>query len=59
MLNSGLALDRDKIMEAVWGYDFVGESRTLDIHIRSLRQKLGTAGNHIKTIRNIGYKLGE
>ena len=54
-----VALDRDKIMEAVWGCDFGGESRTLDVHMRSLRQKLGGAGEHIKTIRNIGYKLGE
>jgi len=59
ILNKGLALDRDKIMEAVWGYDFAGESRTLDMHIRSLRQKLGSAGGQIKTIRNVGYKLGE
>ena len=59
MLNKGLALERDRIMEAVWGYDFEGESRTLDMHIRSLRRKLGPAGNLIKTIRNVGYKLGE
>jgi len=58
MLNRELALDREKIMKAVWGYDFEGESRTLDMHIRSLRQKLGAAGAHIKTIRNVGYKLG-
>jgi len=59
LLNAGLVLSRDKIMEAVWGYDFEGESRTLDMHIRSLRQKLGTAGEHIKTVRNVGYRLGE
>ena len=59
LLNKGLALSRDKIMEAVWGYDFEGESRTLDMHIRSIRQKLGAAGEHIKTIRNVGYRLGE
>ena len=59
MLNRGLALERDKIMAAVWGYDFEGESRTLNMHIRSLRQKLGGAGECIKTIRNVGYKLGE
>ncbi|MCL2856383.1 MAG: response regulator transcription factor [Oscillospiraceae bacterium] len=59
ILNRGMALDREKIMETIWGYDFVGESRTLDMHIRSLRQKLGPAGGHIKTIRNVGYKLGE
>jgi two-component system alkaline phosphatase synthesis response regulator PhoP len=59
MLNMGLALERDKIMETVWGYDVEIESRTLDMHIRRLRQKLGKAGDNIKTIRNIGYKLEE
>lgn len=59
LLNTGLVLTRDKIMEAVWGYDFEGESRTLDMHIRTLRQKLGAAGAYIKTVRNVGYKLGE
>lgn len=59
LINKGLVLSRDKIMEVVWGYDFMGESRTLDMHIRSLRQKLGSEGEHIKTIRNVGYKLGE
>ena len=59
MLNKQIVLSRDKIMEAVWGYDFEGESRTLDMHIRSLRQKLNAAGGHIKTIRNVGYRLGE
>jgi two-component system alkaline phosphatase synthesis response regulator PhoP len=58
-LNTGLALSRDKIMEAVWGYEFEGESRTLDMHIRSLRQKLGAAGTAIQTVRNVGYRLGE
>ena len=59
LLNVGLVLSRDKLMEVVWGYDFEGESRTLDMHIRSLRQKLGPAGEHIKTVRNVGYRLGE
>jgi two-component system alkaline phosphatase synthesis response regulator PhoP len=59
MLNRGLALDRNKILEIVWGYDFEGESRTLDMHIRSLRQKLGMLAHNIKTIRNVGYKFGE
>lgn len=59
LTNKGLVLGRDKIMETVWGYDFEGESRTLDMHVRSLRQKLGVAGEHIKTVRNVGYKLGE
>lgn len=59
LTNKGIALSREKIMEMVWGYDFEGESRTLDMHVRSLRQKLGSAGEHIKTVRNVGYKLGE
>ena len=57
MLNSGLVLSREKIMETVWGYDFEGESRTVDVHIKTLRQKLGSAGSIIKTIRNVGYKM--
>ena len=58
MLNAGLVLSRDKIMEAVWGFEFEGESRTLDMHIHSLRQKLGGQGSLIKTVRNVGYKFG-
>jgi len=57
--NAGLVLSRDKLLETVWGYDFEGESRTVDVHIKTLRQKLGSSGIHIKTIRNVGYKLGE
>ena len=57
--NKGKALSRDRIMRAVWNYEAEGESRTLDMHIRSLRQKLGAAGELIKTVRNVGYKLGE
>ena len=59
LLNAGLVLSRDKIMESVWGYDFEGESRTVDMHIKTLRQKLGPAGDCIKTVRNVGYKMGE
>jgi len=59
LVNTGIVLSRDKILATIWGYDFEGESRTLDMHVKSLRQKLGTAGGHIKTIRNVGYKLGE
>ncbi|MDR1688846.1 MAG: response regulator transcription factor [Clostridiales bacterium] len=55
--NCEIVLSRDKIMEVVWGYDFEGESRTVDMHIKSLRQKLGEAGQLIKTVRNVGYKL--
>ena len=57
MLNKGLVLSRDKLMQSVWGYDFGGESRTVDMHIKSLRQKLGASGSMIKTVRNVGYKL--
>ncbi len=59
LLNAGLVLSRDRLMDAVWGYDYKGESRTVDVHVKSLRQKLGSAGEHIKTVRNVGYKLGE
>jgi len=55
--NSGVAMHRDRIMELVWGVDFEGESRTLDMHIKTLRQKLGSAGAMIKTVRNVGYVL--
>lgn len=55
MQNAGIVTSRDVIMERVWGTDFEGESRTLDMHIKTLRQKLGTAGSMIKTIRNVGY----
>jgi len=57
--NKGKVLGREKIMLNVWGSSFEGESRTLDMHIHSLRQKLGPAGEHIKTVRNVGYKFGE
>jgi len=55
MQNTGIVTSRDAIMERVWGTDFEGESRTLDMHIKTLRQKLGSAGTMIKTIRNVGY----
>ena len=57
MVNAGLVLHRDNIMSDVWGTDYEGESRTLDMHIKTLRQKLGEAGNMIKTVRNVGYKM--
>lgn len=57
MLNAGIVLHRDTIMSDVWGTDYEGESRTLDMHIKTLRQKLGEAGNMIKTVRNVGYKM--
>ncbi|MDR3085264.1 MAG: response regulator transcription factor [Christensenellaceae bacterium] len=58
LLNVDIVLSRDKLMAAVWGYDYEGESRTVDMHIKTLRQKLGAAGDYIKTVRNVGYKIG-
>ena len=57
MLSTGIVLSRDKLMETVWGFDFEGESRTVDVHIKTLRQKLGESGSLIKTVRNVGYKI--
>lgn len=57
--NQGIVLSRDKIMERVWGFDYEGETRTVDMHIKTLRQKLGDAGSIIKTVRNVGYKVEE
>lgn len=59
LLKSGdHVLTRDMLLNEIWGYSFDGENRTVDVHIRTLRQKLGTAGDYIKTIRGIGYKIG-
>ena len=55
----GRVLSRDQLLETVWGYDFDGETRTVDVHIRSLRQKLGEGGGIIETVRGVGYKIGE
>ena len=54
--NIGTVLSREKIITKVWGYDFDGESRTVDVHIRTLRMKLGDCGGMIETVRGIGYK---
>jgi len=59
LLKSGdIVLTRDVLLNEIWGYSFDGESRTVDVHIRTLRQKLGTAGSLISTVRGIGYKIG-
>ena len=59
LLKSGdIVLTRDTLLNEIWGYSFDGENRTVDVHIRTLRQKLGSAGDYIKTIRGIGYKIG-
>ena len=52
-------LTRDKLLEEIWGYDFDGETRTVDVHVRTLRQKLGQAGEYIETVRGVGYRIGE
>lgn len=57
LLNTGIVLSRERIMDKVWGTDFEGESRTVDMHIKTLRQKLGESGSCIKTVRNVGYKI--
>ncbi len=55
--NVGIVLTRDRIMERIWGTEYEGESRTLDMHIKTLRKKLGEEGKQIKTVRNVGYML--
>ncbi len=59
MKNKDIVLSRNQILETVWGYDFEGESRTVDMHIKTLRKKLNEAGRYIITIRSVGYMLGE
>lgn len=59
ILKSGkTVITRERLLEEVWGYDFIGESRTLDVHVRTLRQKLGEAGEFVQTVRGVGYRLG-
>ena len=55
--NENIALSRDKILNNVWNYDYYGDSRTIDSHVKKLRHKLGKRGKYIKTIRGIGYKF--
>ncbi len=59
MEHEGIVLSRDALMDRVWGCEFDGENRTVDVHIRTLRSKLGEAGAYIRTVRGIGYKIGE
>ena len=59
MQNKGVVFSREKLLNKIWGYDFDGENRTVDVHIRTLRTKLGECGNMIETIRGFGYKIGE
>ena len=53
----GIVFSRDKLLNDIWGYEFSGETRTVDVHIRTLRQKLGEAGELIETIRGVGYRM--
>ena len=57
LVNKGIVLSRDTIMDKVWGTDYEGESRTIDMHVKTLRQKLGNYGNRIRTIHNVGYVI--
>ena len=56
--NRGMVLTRDQLLNQIWGYSFDGENRTVDVHIRTLRQKLGAAGDLIETVRGVGYRIG-
>lgn len=57
--NRNIVLTRDQLLEDIWGYDFDGETRTVDVHVRTLRQKLGEKGAMIETVRGVGYRIGE
>ncbi len=58
MRNQNIVLTRDQLLEDIWGYDFDGETRTVDVHVRTLRQKLGDKGEIIETVRGVGYRVG-
>lgn len=57
MMNPDYVFSRDKLMSEIWGMDYIGETRTVDMHIKTLRQKLGNAGSQIKTVIGVGYRL--
>ena len=59
MKNPNIVMTRDCLLEDIWGYDFDGETRTVDVHVRTLRQKLGTCGEMIETVRGVGYRMRE
>ena len=58
LLKQGKAVKRSEILNSVWGWDFMGETRTLDVHIRTIRAKLGDYGHYIETVRGVGYRIG-
>lgn len=57
MKNPNIVMTRDCLLEDIWGYDFDGETRTVDVHVRTLRQKLGECGDEIETVRGVGYRM--
>ena len=57
MRNAGKAVSREKLLDNVWGMAFAGDTRTVDVHIRTLRQKLGDSGSQIATVRGVGYRM--
>ena len=57
MENQNVVMTRDRLLEEIWGYDFDGETRTVDVHVRTLRQKLGGCGEQIETVRGVGYRM--
>lgn len=57
--NLGIVFTRDRLLQKIWGTDYIGETRTVDVHIGTLRTKLGEAGNLIETVRGVGYRMGE
>ena len=59
MKNPNIVMTRDRLLEDIWGYDFDGETRTVDVHVRTLRQKLGDCGEKIETVRGVGYRMRE
>lgn len=59
MKEKGKVISRDELLSRVWGYDFSGESRTVDVHVRTLRSKLGDSGSIIETVRGVGYRAGD
>ena len=59
MENPNIDMTRDSLLEEIWGYDFDGETRTVDVHIRTLRQKLGKCGERVETVRGVGYRISE
>ena len=59
MENPNIVMTRDSLLEEIWGYDFDGETRTVDVHIRTLRQNLGKCGERVETVRGVGYRISE